>query len=59
LVVGLGEQPPGQPEIEAGKRHLVDEGDEWERVGWVRASRGSSEVRDPRALASYGASNTA
>jgi len=53
------EQPPGQPEIEAGKRHLVDEGDEWERVGWVRASRGSSEVRDPRALASYGASNTA
>jgi CRP/FNR family transcriptional regulator, anaerobic regulatory protein len=32
---------------------------EWERVGWVRASRGSIEVRDPRALASYGASNTA
>jgi CRP/FNR family transcriptional regulator, anaerobic regulatory protein len=32
---------------------------EWERVGWVRASRGSIEVRNPRALASYGASNTA
>src|SRR6478752_8147640 len=28
---------------------------EWERMGWVRASRGSIEVRDPRALASYGA----
>ena len=32
---------------------------EWKRVGWVRASRGSIEVRDPRVLASYGASNTA
>ena len=31
---------------------------EWERMGWVRASRGSIEVRDPRALASYGAINS-
>jgi CRP/FNR family transcriptional regulator, anaerobic regulatory protein len=31
---------------------------EWEQMGWGRASRGSIEVRDPRALASYGA-NTA
>jgi CRP/FNR family transcriptional regulator, anaerobic regulatory protein len=31
---------------------------EWERMGWVRASRGSIEVRDPRALASYGAGPT-
>ena len=28
---------------------------EWERVAWVRASRGSIEVRNPRAMASYGA----
>ena len=27
---------------------------EWERVGWVRASRGSIEVCDPQALATYG-----
>ena len=32
---------------------------EWERMGWVRASRGSIEVRDPGALASYGAGNAA
>jgi CRP/FNR family transcriptional regulator len=31
---------------------------EWERMGWVRALRGSIEVRDPRALASYGAINS-
>jgi CRP/FNR family transcriptional regulator len=30
---------------------------EWERMGWVRASRGRIEVRDPQALAKYGASN--
>jgi CRP/FNR family transcriptional regulator len=30
---------------------------EWERMGWVRASRGSIEVRDRGALASYGAGN--
>jgi CRP/FNR family transcriptional regulator, anaerobic regulatory protein len=28
---------------------------EWERMGWVHASRGSIEVRDRAALASYGA----
>ena len=27
---------------------------EWERMGWVHASRGSIEVRDRSALASYG-----
>ena len=27
---------------------------EWERMGWVRASRGCIEVCDPQALASYG-----
>jgi CRP/FNR family transcriptional regulator len=27
---------------------------EWERMGWVRASRGSIEVCDPQALATYG-----
>jgi len=27
---------------------------EWERMGWVRASRGSIEVCEPQALASYG-----
>jgi CRP/FNR family transcriptional regulator len=32
---------------------------EWERLGWVHASRGSIEVRDARALASYGANNLA
>jgi len=32
---------------------------EWERAGWVRASRGSIEVRDPGALASYGAAGNA
>jgi CRP/FNR family transcriptional regulator len=32
---------------------------EWERAGWVRASRGSIEVRDPGALASYGAGHAA
>jgi CRP/FNR family transcriptional regulator, anaerobic regulatory protein len=30
---------------------------EWERMGWVHASRGSIEVRNPEALASYGAGN--
>ena len=29
---------------------------EWERMGWVHASRGSIEVRDRSALASYGGS---
>jgi CRP/FNR family transcriptional regulator len=32
-------------------RYLND----WERMGWVRASRGSIEVRNPAALAKYGA----
>ncbi len=32
---------------------------EWERVGWVRASRGSIEVRDPGALRSYDAGDAA
>jgi hypothetical protein len=27
---------------------------EWERMGWVRASRGMIEVRDRAALAGYG-----
>ena len=31
---------------------------EWERMGWVHASRGSIEVRDRSALASYGGSET-
>lgn len=31
---------------------------EWERVGWVRASRGSIEVRDRGALESYGTGNS-
>jgi CRP/FNR family transcriptional regulator len=31
---------------------------EWERVGWVRASRGSIEVRNPGALAKYSAEQT-
>ncbi|HEV3241891.1 MAG TPA: Crp/Fnr family transcriptional regulator [Methyloceanibacter sp.] len=30
---------------------------EWERMGWVHASRGSIEVRDPQALGRYGGSN--
>ena len=31
---------------------------EWERMGWVHASRGSIEVRNRSALASYGGSDT-
>ncbi len=31
---------------------------EWERMGWVHASRGSIEVRNRSALASYGGSET-
>lgn len=31
----------------------------WERMGWVRASRGSIEVRDARALERYGVNNSA
>jgi len=31
---------------------------EWERLGWVRASRGSIEVRNPQALANYGGDPT-
>jgi CRP/FNR family transcriptional regulator, anaerobic regulatory protein len=27
---------------------------EWERMGWVQASRGSIEVKDRSALAGYG-----
>ena len=30
---------------------------EWERMGWVRASRGRIEVRDRGALANYSAGN--
>ena len=32
---------------------------EWERMGWVQASRGSIEVKNRSALSSYGGGETA
>jgi CRP/FNR family transcriptional regulator len=32
---------------------------EWERLGWVRSSRGSIEVLDRDALAAYGSGDAA